>query len=147
MQYFEEMLDKEGFRDGADTPAGAEAYRQVYLTAMNRLLEKRESGIRLIGYNRPGLHNRCMIVLCQEKDFRTLKEELAQADEYYVVAPVWFMTQLVTSNRLISEGDEKFEDVVDQAMSYCLDDFVEVKVTLDTDSLEDFLVNQLGDEE
>ena len=61
MQYLDDMLSKWGFDEGETMPPGVEAYREAYVTTLNTLLEAKHSTIRVIAWDRPGLHNWCMI--------------------------------------------------------------------------------------
>ena len=61
MQYWDDFRDKHGFQGGDAIPKGVEIYRTVYVRYLNALLKHLGSGIRVIAYNRPGLHNYCLI--------------------------------------------------------------------------------------
>ena len=62
MKYWDEMLSKWGFNDGAAQPPDARACRQVYVREINRLAEERHSKVRFFAYDRPGMHNSCMVL-------------------------------------------------------------------------------------
>jgi hypothetical protein len=62
MKYYDEMRTKFGFNDGDAQPNGCETYREVYVTALNKLAEKFGSTVRAHAFNRGGLHNSCLIV-------------------------------------------------------------------------------------
>jgi hypothetical protein len=57
MQHWESFCDKGGFGDGSEYPPGVEQYREVYLAAINRILELENRSFRLIPYDRSGVHN------------------------------------------------------------------------------------------
>lgn len=63
MKYWDEMQDKFGFSDGSSIPPDARVCRELYVRVINRLCEKRGLPIRAESYDRPGLHNWCMIVM------------------------------------------------------------------------------------
>lgn len=62
MDYWEEMNSKWGFSDGEAVPPDAEQRREVYVTAINRLAERLGSAYRVEAYDRPGMHNWCLIL-------------------------------------------------------------------------------------
>lgn len=62
MKYWDEMRSKYGFDDGAAEPSEARLLRKVYVTAVNNIAERRGSQVRVVCYDRPGMHNSCMIV-------------------------------------------------------------------------------------
>ena len=62
MKYWEDFQTKWGFADGDSVPPDALLIRQVYIGELNRELEKRQSGIRLLAWDRPGMHNPYLIV-------------------------------------------------------------------------------------
>lgn len=66
MIYWQEMENERGFNYGV-MPAGVEAYRDVYIQVMNKLLERHGSKTRVFPYDNPGIYNWCMIK-CTHKD-------------------------------------------------------------------------------
>jgi len=62
MKYWEDFQTKWGFADGDSVPPDALLLRQVYVRELNRLLARRKSGVRLLAYDRPGMHNSLLIV-------------------------------------------------------------------------------------
>ncbi|MEI6166507.1 MAG: hypothetical protein WCS52_04875 [bacterium] len=62
MKYWEDFQTKWGFGDGDSVPPDALMLRQVYVRELNNLLRKRQSAVRLLSYDRPGIHNSLMIV-------------------------------------------------------------------------------------
>jgi hypothetical protein len=62
MKYWEDFQTKWGFGDGDSVPPDALMLRQVYCRELNSLLRKRQSAVRLLAYDRPGMHNSLMIV-------------------------------------------------------------------------------------
>jgi hypothetical protein len=107
MKYFDDMTNKYGFGDGGAIPPDAWACRAVYLAALNALAAHNGSAARAVPFNRPGMHNGCMILFVGAED----------------------------AARLAGGGDEEFAEVVpdkgmasaiDQANTLDLDDLVEV---------------------
>ena len=62
MRYYEDFTSKFGFGDGNEVPPDAEAYRQLYVEGLNALLQKHKSEIRVVSFDREGMHNALMIV-------------------------------------------------------------------------------------
>ena len=62
MKYWEEFQSKWGFGDGDAVPPDAQACRHVYVREINRLAADNGSAVRLLAYDRPGLHNCYLIV-------------------------------------------------------------------------------------
>lgn len=62
MRYWQEMRSKGGFSDGEAVPDGAEVYREVYLRAVNLLAKQLGSRVRAVAYDRPGVHNWCLVL-------------------------------------------------------------------------------------
>jgi len=107
MKYFDDMTNKYGFGDGGAIPPDAWACRAVYLAVLNALAAHNGSAARAVPFNRPGMHNGCMILFVGAED----------------------------AARLAGGGDEEFAEVVpdkgmasaiDQANTLDLDDLVEV---------------------
>lgn len=114
MRYWDEMTSKYGFNDGESIPEGIEIYRDIYIRTVNKLASGYGSKVRAYGYDRPGVHNWCM-VLFREASSVTEDEELA---------------------------DGPMEAAIDDVKNNCyLDDFVMVDVQLDDEEFESFLEN------
>lgn len=62
MKYWEEFQTKWGFSDGENTPDDAWARRFVYVREINRKAEELGSKVRLIAYDRRGMHNSLLIM-------------------------------------------------------------------------------------
>jgi len=62
MKYFEEYLVKYGFEDGSQVPDAAFTMRDMQVDVLNHFAEKKGSSVRFAQYNRPGMHNPCMLV-------------------------------------------------------------------------------------
>ena len=61
MKYWEEYQCKWGFGDGDAVPPDAWALRYVYVREINRLAAAKGSAVRLIAYDRGGMHNPYLI--------------------------------------------------------------------------------------
>jgi hypothetical protein len=103
MQYWDEMQSKSGFSDGEAVPECIETYRTVYLRVVNRLAEQWGSDVRALAYDRPGMHNWCLIVF---RDARNPDGESVPADL-------------------------GLEAAIDQAHTLDVDDYLRVIVTID----------------
>ncbi len=131
MMYYDEFFSKYGFNDGDSIPEGVEAYRSVYIRGMNALLESHGSSVRLMAYNRRGVHNPYLIVFV-DKTFAAGRLDLTDGD----------------SN--ITDLDDLTLDVgydlaLDEAQDMDFDSYVRVVVTISEDALEDFIVNHCGE--
>jgi len=62
MKYWEEYQSKWGFGDGDSMPPDAYAVRTVYCREINKLAKKKGSKIRLLAWDRAGMHNCYLIV-------------------------------------------------------------------------------------
>ena len=61
MKYWDEFHSKWGFGDGDSVPPDASPLRYVYVREINRLAAAKGSAVRLIAYDRPGMHNPYLI--------------------------------------------------------------------------------------
>ena len=62
MKYWEDMQSKYGFAGGDATPPEAEACRNTYVMILNSCLRKHGSSIRVVPWDRGGVHNSILIV-------------------------------------------------------------------------------------
>lgn len=62
MKYWDEFQSKWGFSDGDAIPPDARACREVYVREINKLAAKKGSAVRLLAWDRPGVHNGYLIV-------------------------------------------------------------------------------------
>jgi hypothetical protein len=67
MRYWQDFNDKYGFGDGGSTPPDAEACREAYIKVINGLAEKRGSKVRVVAYDRPGVHNGILVLMIPAK--------------------------------------------------------------------------------
>ncbi len=105
MRFWDEMQAKSGFSDGESVPEGADVYREVYIRAINRLAEQRGSTVRAVAYDRPGMHNWCLVT------FR-----VAGTPDGTEVLP-----------------DDQMDTAIEQALDLDLDGFVPVVVAIHAD--------------
>ena len=61
MKYWDEYQSKWGFGDGDAVPPDAWAHRFVYVREINRLAEAKGSSVRLLAFDRGGMHNPYLI--------------------------------------------------------------------------------------
>jgi hypothetical protein len=124
MRFWEDMQSKWGFSDGNAVPDGVEVYREVYIRTVNKLAEQLGSSVRLVAYDRFGLHNWCLILIHQLSDLqaRGIENFAAHVD--------------IDANTVGT--DEAMEEAIRQADELELDGFVEVSVSL-ADDFETFM--------
>lgn len=115
MMYWEEFDSKWGFSDGESVPIGAEMYRSVYIQVLNKLAENLDSGFRAVAYNRYGVHNPLLIVICPKASVAHLNlgELLTGVGEFEF--PV----------------TRKYDDAMDEAIAQALD--LDIDDQVDTD--------------
>lgn len=121
MRYWDDMQTKYGFSDGNAIPPDAEVCREIYVRTMNLLLEKHESKVRVMPYDRPGTHNPLLIVNVPVDLFKD-KEGFNPPDKWEE-----------------PNADEPYQLACSEAMGMFLDDYVETKVQVAGD-FEDFLM-------
>ncbi|MBL8166193.1 MAG: hypothetical protein JNJ61_29690 [Anaerolineae bacterium] len=119
MRFWEDMQSKWGFSDGDAVPDGVEVYREIYIRAVNQLAEQLNSSVRVVAYDRVGVHNWCLIVMHPLSDLR------ARGIETF--------TTHTDIDAETAEADEAMEDAIRQAYELDLDSFAEVTVTLSDD--------------
>src|SRR6266446_4730130 len=132
MKYYDEMIEKYGFDDGQSEPDGVDLYREAYVVAMNHLLDKHGSAIRVMAWNRMGLHNGCMIVFVPLEFFKTLEEHVIRKG----------LAQWSGKEPEYPMPDDAYVAAYEEAMTLDFDDYVHVDVVFDIDGLEDFLTNR-----
>ncbi len=74
MKYYEAMTDKYGFDDGGNIPVDAWHCRDAYVAALNEIAERFNSKTRAVIYNRPGVHNSCMIANVSLADYEAHRD-------------------------------------------------------------------------
>ncbi len=126
MNYYEEMLTKWGFSEGMTAPSGVETYREVYITAINRMATNLGSEFRVVPWDRSGMHNWCLILVAPIKLAELRETNEAEFEEQFSKLPDF-------------EGDEKLKEAISQCHNMNLDSFVEVTVKADMDGLKKYL--------
>jgi hypothetical protein len=123
MKYWEDYQSKWGFGDGDAVPPDAALLRQVYCRELNRELQKRKSTVRLLAWDRPGVHNPLLILRVSAHQVRGVPERrlwLGQWDGGWQPEGEWQEP----------DADEVFDQVIADAYSMELDDRVETTVSL-----------------
>jgi len=128
------MTSKWGFNDGESLPEGVELYRDVYLRAMNLLLDFYRSSTRLIAFNRPGLHNPCMVLGVTAGYFDSLTPD-----------EVCSGTTCIPEDRRLLAQDDAYCQAVADAMALSLDRAVVVTSQVDRRFLDAILSRHLGE--
>lgn len=123
MKYYEEMTSKYGFSDGDAIPNGAEQYREVYVTAINALARAKESKVRAYAYNRPGMHNWCLILFVDQ----SIGEIDAEGSETF-------------PEKFTAQPDEAMELCLELAAGLNLDAWLAVTVEIDPD-FDDYVLS------
>lgn len=122
MKYWDELQTKSGFSDGDAVPPDARACREVYVREINRLAAQRGSAVRLLAYDRQGVHNCYLIV--------TVPAELVSAvPEQELCVGQWeggWEPQDQTWNE--PAADEALEAAIHEAFELDLDAYVETRV-------------------
>ncbi len=115
MKYYEEMRNKYGFDDGGAQPAGVELYREAYILAINAIAEGMNSKVRAMAYDRPGMHNSCMIYFVDATRTPALSaEQLATGIEDH-----WDC----------AEPDTAMDEAIAAAFDVGVDTYVKTRVT------------------
>lgn len=126
MRFWDDMQHKYGFSDGEAVPDGAEVYRAVYIRAVNALAEQLGGTVRAVAYDRPGVHNWCLILLHRANDLEANGIRL--------------FTLHVEFDAEVVEPDEAMDEAIRQACLMDLDSFVDVQVNV-SDDFADFVSN------
>ncbi len=127
MRYWEDMQSKWGFSDGNAIPDGIEAYRTVYVQTVNRLAEQLGSTVRAVAYDRPGVHNWCLLL------FHVLNDLEGYSVENYVHS--------VDIHADEAELEEAMHEAIRQAYLLDVDRFVIVSVEIKEAEWRAFLEN------
>jgi hypothetical protein len=129
MKYFDEMCNKFGFDDGDAEPQGMRAYRHVYVAGMNALLAARQSAVRVTAWNRPGMHNGCMIVPVTVDFCATL-------DPQHILDGDHLPTGWSVTDDGADALDDAYWTALGDARDLELEQYVVVTATIDTAGLE-----------
>ena len=124
MRFWDDMQSKWGFNDGDAIPEGVEAYRTVYIQAVNRLAEQLDSQVRAVAYNRFGLHNYCLILLYHVDDLKDV--------------PIKQYIEHVDIHAQVAQADDAMREAIWQAHEAHLDNLLHISVETDPD-LDEFI--------
>lgn len=127
MQYWDEMNNKYGFGDGSAYPAGVELYRDVYVKTVNKLAENRNSELRVVPFDRGGVHNYCLWMVVPKEWFETVFLPKQKPGEQWEGVD---FKDLPDPDAPEPEPDEELEAAIEEAMGLDLDSFVEVNPKL-----------------
>ncbi len=131
MKYWEEYQSKWGFGDGDAVPPDAWALRYVYVREINRLAAAKSSTVRLIAYDRGGMHNPYLICRVPVDMVRDVPEKALCKG---AACGGW-----VPGNRDWTEPpeDDAMRAAVEEALERDdIDDLVEVDVTFTDEQFE-----------
>lgn len=135
MRYWEEMGHKSGFNDGCALPEGIDLYRDVYIKAVNALAAKHGSKIRVVPFDRSGIHNPVLWMYVPKRWFE--KCYLPKQKGNGIWQGVGF-DDLPDKDGPEPVPDAGMERALEEAQQADLDEFVVVDVKV-SDSFEDFL--------
>lgn len=137
MKYWDDMQDKYGFHEGSVIPSDAYEMRIIYITVMNKLLEKLHSTVRVVAWNRPGMHNYLMISLIPMGEYILLGPQEQKG-----------LVSVSTASSPVSP-DAKFNRALYTAKNLGLDKFCRVTARIATAEFRKFLrdVDSKGFEE
>jgi len=110
MRYWEDFQSKGGFEDGDSVPPDAQALRYVYVREINRLAAKLKSKVRLVAFDRCGMHNCLLIRRIDAKAVRRAQERELCSGAY--------------SGRLESGGSNWEDPEDDKFMTQAIDHFL-----------------------
>ena len=123
MKYWEDFQSKWGFGDGDSVPPDALLIRQVYVRELNRMLCRRRSTVRLLAWDRPGMHNSLLIVRIAAELVRKVPEKrlwLGQECGGWQPQGDWSEPKI----------DAAYEAVLEEATGLDLDGRVHATITL-----------------
>jgi hypothetical protein len=136
MKYYDEMTEKYGFNGGESEPAEARDCRYVYVMALNAAAKRLGSDVRAVAYDRPGMHNGCMITgvpahLVSEA------EPSALADGSWMESSRNYERVLVAAELYLY--DDAWYETVATVVDEYVDDLVVATVTIDQSGLDETL--------
>jgi hypothetical protein len=108
LRYWDDMQSKYGFDDGDNEPAHAGEARGLYVRVLNTLLAACGALTRYEAFDRPGMHNSCLIVKSGTED-----HEMGCIDESY-----------------------KVQTAIDAANDMYLDDYIMTQTWIDLEALD-----------
>lgn len=75
MRYYEAFIDKFGFSDGEDVPPDADAHRELLALLFNKRATTIRAPVRCIAFDRPGVHNPCMVLFVRAAAIRAIRTD------------------------------------------------------------------------
>jgi len=123
MKYWEEYQSKWGFGDGDAIPPDARACREVYVREINKRAAARGSAVRLLAFDRTGMHNCYLILRVAAEQVRDVPPELLCKGPW---EGGWSMP--TDSGWTETPDDEAMEEAIQEAFELDLDQYVETEV-------------------
>ena len=124
MKYWEELHNKWGFSDGDAIPPDARACREVYIREINKLAKRKGSSVRLLAYDRPGMHNCYLILRVDAESVRNVPPRRLCTGQwkggYALKVPGWKEPP----------SDEALEEAIQEAYEMGLDSLVVTEVRI-----------------
>jgi hypothetical protein len=133
LKYWNEFDSKWGFNDGQSIPEDAYEARRVYVQAVNTIANGLESSVRVVAWDRPGVHNPYLIVFFE-------RDLLASLGDFDYARPEQWPLDVYRALEQAQEAipDEAMQDAIQRAEEDDLDQYVIVTVSIDP-SFEDYL--------
>ncbi len=100
---WDDFTDKWGFSDGNSVEQRDFDARAIIISKLNDLPEFKASNVRAVAYDRPGVHNPCLIILLPNPDGKRDDQLLAD----------WIANKIESVQ--LPEGDYDVEELVCQA--------------------------------
>lgn len=135
MKYIDDMMDKYGFNDGASTPQEVGELRMVYVAVINALAIHAKSDFRIVAYDRPGMHNGCMVLFV---NIAELKSKVPDRTSRWEIITGRKPATAAMECVELHLTDDAFRAAYDEAdnMDPPLEELVDISVTVDEDELQ-----------
>ncbi len=101
--WYNDFTEKWGFNDGESIEQRDFDAREILISKLNGLPEFKASNVRAVAYDRPGVHNPCLIILLPNPDGKPDDQLLAD----------WIANKIESVQ--LPEGDYDVEELVCQA--------------------------------
>lgn len=121
MKYWEDFQTKWGFSDGDAVPPDAWACRMVYIREINKLAKKKGSKVRLVAYDRSGMHNGYLI-------FTVPADLVAKIPPRKLCIGQWKNGWKVPDDVAEAANDDAMDQAIQDAFDADLDNLVETQV-------------------
>jgi hypothetical protein len=102
---WDDFTTKYGFGDGAQTEGRDYRARDTIIETLNDLPAFKQGNIRAVGYDRPGMHNSCLILLLDAGNGSLTDEELIKH----------YLTNENVDEVDLPEGDYELEEIIAEA--------------------------------